>query len=98
MMTTAQIETIFGSPCRPDGHLLYGAFSFVEVTTGKTLVKELEDRGYDITTLQFSIKRKWKPNEEPAMPICATNPKRKGIAGLPEVRDTPTKDEGDVPS
>lgn len=58
-------DLVFGSPCRPDGHLLYGAFCFVEVMKGKTLVQELEERGYDITTLQFSIKRKWKPNEKP---------------------------------
>jgi hypothetical protein len=61
-------DLIFGSPCRPDGHLLYGAFSFVEITKGKTLVQELEERGYDIQTLQFSIKRKWRPNEQPAAP------------------------------
>jgi hypothetical protein len=32
---------------------------------GKTLVQELEQRGYDITTLQFSVKRKFRPNEKP---------------------------------
>ncbi len=58
-------DLMFGSPCRPDGHLLYGALAFVEVAPGKTLVQELDARGYDVTTLQFSIKRKWKPNEEP---------------------------------
>lgn len=58
-------DLVFGSPCRPDGHLLYGALSFVEVTNGRTLIQELEVRGYDITTLQFSIKRKFRPNERP---------------------------------
>ena len=61
----AKKELVFGSPCRPDGHLLFGAFCFCEITKGKTLVQELENRGYDITTLQFSIKRKYGPNEEP---------------------------------
>lgn len=56
-------DLIFGSPCKGDGHLLYGALCFTEVTAGKTLVQELESRGYDITTLQFSVKRKHKPNE-----------------------------------
>jgi hypothetical protein len=28
------------------------------VETGKSLIKELEERGYDITTLKFSIKKK----------------------------------------
>lgn len=59
-------EIIFGSPCRPDGHLLYGAFCSVDMGHGKTLVQELEERGYDITTLQFSVKRKFRPNEKPA--------------------------------
>jgi hypothetical protein len=58
-------DLIFGSPCRPDGHLLYGALCYSEVTQGKTLVQELEERGYDIATLQFSVRRKWKPNEKP---------------------------------
>jgi len=58
-------DIVFGSPCKPDGHLLYGALSFIEFSSGKTLLKELEDRGYDITTLQFSVKRKYKPNERP---------------------------------
>jgi hypothetical protein len=60
----AKKDLVFGSPCRPDGHLLYGAFAFIEVGHGKTLVQELEARGYDITTLQFSVKRKWAPNEK----------------------------------
>lgn len=53
-------ELIFGSPSRPDGHLLYGALA--------PLVKELEARGYDITTLQFSIRRK-KSEEKAAMSL-----------------------------
>ena len=51
-------DLIFGSPCRPDGHMLYGALSFVDIGHGKTLVQELESRGYDITTLQFAVIRK----------------------------------------
>jgi len=58
-------DLMYDSPCSPDGHLLHHAFSYVEVSPGKTFVQELEDRGYDITTLQFSVKRKWKPNEKP---------------------------------
>jgi hypothetical protein len=58
-------DLVFGSPCRPDGHLLYGAMAFIDMGHGKTLVQELESRGYDITTLQFSVKRKWRPNEGP---------------------------------
>lgn len=56
----ASKDLIFGSPSRPDGHMLYGAFSFIEISGGKTLIQNLEDRGYDITTLQFSVRRKVK--------------------------------------
>lgn len=59
----ASKDLVFGSPCRPDGHLLHSAFNHLEFTGGKTLIQELEARGYDITTLQFSIKRKYRPNE-----------------------------------
>ena len=59
----SKMDLIFASPCRPDGHLLYGSFCCAEVTKGKTLLQELTERGYDISTLQFSVKRKWTPNE-----------------------------------
>lgn len=42
----------------PDGHLLHGALNHTPVHDGRSLVQELEARGYDITTLRFSIKRK----------------------------------------
>lgn len=38
-----------------DSRLLASAFEGVDVGLGKTLRKELEDRGYDITTMKFSI-------------------------------------------
>lgn len=57
-------DLIFGSPNRPDGSLLHTAFCSQEIH-GKTLIQHLEERGYDISTLQFSVKRKWKPNEKP---------------------------------
>ncbi len=31
---------------------------YIDGTFGKSLLQELEDRGYDLTTLKFSIKRK----------------------------------------
>lgn len=42
------------------GHLLHHAFDIVEVFEGKSLTKELEARGYDMTTLKFSIRKKAK--------------------------------------
>ncbi|MEH3108939.1 MAG: hypothetical protein PGN22_03105 [Agrobacterium cavarae] len=51
---------------RPDARLLSTVFEGTDISTGKPIfgevgrsfVKELEDRGYDITTLRFSIKLK----------------------------------------
>lgn len=43
---------------RRDSRVLANAFESVKIFEDKTLVKELEDRGYDITTLKFSIKKK----------------------------------------
>lgn len=38
-----------------DGGLLHSHFSWNKYLDDKTLVQELKDRGYDITTLRFSI-------------------------------------------
>lgn len=59
-------ELMFGFPCKTDGHLLNDVFAHARLSGGKTLLKELEARGYDISTVQFSIKRKYRPNEPAA--------------------------------
>lgn len=47
---------------KPDGHLLYGALCAKQWGPDgemrPSLVEELESRGYDITTLRFSVKAK----------------------------------------
>lgn len=43
---------------KADANLVMGVFGLVPVFTGKTLNAELEARGYDLTTLRFSIKRR----------------------------------------
>lgn len=40
------------------GGLLADAFEGVLLHGDKALVKELEERGYDITTLRFSVRKK----------------------------------------
>lgn len=40
------------------GGLLAYAFESMLLHGDKTLVKELEERGYDITTLRFSVRKK----------------------------------------
>lgn len=46
-------------PSAPDGHLIYGLVShFEKLSSGKTLIEELEARGYDITTLRIQVDRK----------------------------------------
>ena len=41
-----------------DSKMLMLAFENADVFDGKTLRQELEERGYDIETLKFSIKKK----------------------------------------
>lgn len=48
---------------KPDGHLLYNFFCHTKTSTGKTFVEELKERGFDITTLRFSVLRKSEPTE-----------------------------------
>jgi hypothetical protein len=43
---------------KPDARILCNALEEVSVFAGKSLAVELEARGYDITTLRFSIQRK----------------------------------------
>lgn len=41
-------------PSGPDGHFLYGLVSHHEkLSSGRTLLEELEARGYDIKTLRI---------------------------------------------
>ncbi|MEN3212283.1 hypothetical protein PUR23_19930 [Methylorubrum populi] len=50
---------------KPDSRMLMMAFEQVPVFEGKTLRQELEARGYDITTLRFSIEQKATPTPTP---------------------------------
>ena len=48
-------------PSGPDGHFLYGLLSRHEkLSSGRTLLEELELRGYDIKTLRIQVDRKKK--------------------------------------
>lgn len=44
--------------CKAEGRLLSEALEHLDVFEGKSLVQELEARGYDISTLRFSISLK----------------------------------------
>lgn len=48
-------DRVFHSPCRPDGHLLYGLFD--GHVPMKEFLSELEKRGYDLTTLRLQVDR-----------------------------------------
>lgn len=52
---------------KADGGMLSHAFEGQIHLHGKTLVSELEERGYDITTLRFSIELKPPPPPPPAV-------------------------------
>ncbi len=47
---------------RSDTALFLNAFCFQSILGGKTFIGELESRGYDITTLKFSIRKKVSPD------------------------------------
>ncbi len=47
-----------GGADKPDGRILMRALEDNPVFDGKSLVEELEARGYDITTLKFSVQQK----------------------------------------
>ena len=47
-----------GAVSIPDARMLSIAFDYVKGVHGTTLVEELEKRGFDLTTLRFSIERK----------------------------------------
>ena len=51
-------DLVFYFPSSPDGHLLHSAFNHTVVRDDRSLVAELEHRGYDITTLEFTIRKK----------------------------------------
>ena len=52
-------DIVFSYPTKPDGQLLCNALHGIGV---KELVAELDRRGYDITTLKFTIKQKEADN------------------------------------
>ena len=51
-----QNDWMCGAPTSATRALL--AFDLIGSDTFKNLIKELEDRGYDTTTLRFSVKKK----------------------------------------
>lgn len=71
-----------GPHTKPDGHLLYGRFSIGPFNyDGKldtAFLTELENRGYDLTTLRFSICKKedhprWKKDESQKESVSETS-------------------------
>ena len=47
-----------GGASKADGYILSRSFEDVPLLEGKTLRKLLEEGGYDISTLKFSVKQK----------------------------------------
>lgn len=47
-----------GGACKADGRILMTALEEAKVFGGKSLVQELEARGYDLSTLRFTIEMK----------------------------------------
>jgi len=52
-------DFVFYYPTNPsDGHLLHSVFDCSDIHNGNTLIEELDRRGYDLSTLQFTIRKK----------------------------------------
>ena len=49
-------DFLISFPNKPDGHLVHGFFE--GYMSGQDFLKELEKRGYDLTTLKFEVTRK----------------------------------------
>jgi hypothetical protein len=47
-----------GGAAKPDGRILAEALEGLTIYEGRSLREELDRRGYDITTLKFSIEQK----------------------------------------
>lgn len=50
-------------PSKPDGHLLHVRLNSPRFDGEKKLPSFVQERGYDLTTLRFSIKRKAEPDQ-----------------------------------
>lgn len=49
-------DFLINFPSGPDGHFLHGLLSHHEkLSSGRTLLEELESRGYDIKTLRIQV-------------------------------------------
>jgi hypothetical protein len=46
---------------KPDGHLLYGVLCGARAPYDTSFVKALEERGYDLTALRFSVQKRQTP-------------------------------------
>jgi hypothetical protein len=61
-------DMMFHYPSKPDGHYLYSALSCPRYNyDGKpepSIIDELEVRGYDVTTLRFSVCKKDEPQKQ----------------------------------
>ena len=53
---------VFGGPRKEDGMLLHVAFNHTPIAADEpSLLSELEKRGYDLSTLKFSVERTGRP-------------------------------------
>lgn len=57
---TPEVQYGYNGPGRmkADNNLVMHTFNYVKVHEGRSLIEELEARGYDLTTLKFSIELK----------------------------------------
>lgn len=76
------IHFCWGEGCRSqDGHLINYAFNRVMDGETKTLLEELAARGYDITTIRFSIKKLPPPPGPTEAQQLAALPREQNMEG-----------------
>jgi hypothetical protein len=56
-------DFLISYPSKPDGHFIFGLVAngsvrYEVLSSGKTFIEELEERGYDIKTLRIQVDRK----------------------------------------
>ncbi len=68
-----------GGSSKPDGRILCRALEDLHVHDGRSLAEELLARGYDLTTLRFSIKLREPPVNVPPQAHSPQDDTMKGI-------------------
>jgi hypothetical protein len=80
--SSPDIHFTWGDGCRAsDGHLVNSAFNVAMRGEDKSLIEELVARGYDVTTIRFSIKKLPPPPGPTEAQQLAALPREQNMEG-----------------